>query len=144
MPHVLWTYRTTPRRSTVETPFSMTYSIEAVIPLEVIFSMIRTSQFNIDENARLLSTGLDLVEERKEVATVQMAHYQQKLKQGYNRGIKTRVFVPRDLVLRKVIGNTKNPTWEKIRPNWEGPYRITSMVGIRAYRLEDLDENAVP
>lgn len=144
LPHVLWTYRTTPRRSTVETPFSMTYSIEAVIPLEVIFSTIRTSQFNIDENARLLSTGLDLVEERKEVATVQMAHYQQKLKQGYNRGIKTRVFVPRDLVLRKVIGNTKNPAWEKIRPNWEGPYRITSMVGIRAYRLEDLDENAVP
>lgn len=144
MPHVLWTYRTTPRRSTVETPFSMTYSIEAVIPLEVIFSTIRTSQFNIDENARLLSTGLDLVEERKEVATIQMAHYQQKLKQGYNRGIKTRVFVPRDLVLRKVIGNTKNPAWEKIRPNWEGPYRITSMVGIRAYRLEDLDENAVP
>lgn len=144
LPHVLWTYRTTPRRSTVETPFSMTYSIEAVIPLEVIFSTIRTSQFNINENARLLSTGLDLVEERKEVATVQMAHYQQKLKQGYNRGIKTRVFVPRDLVLRKVIGNTKNPAWEKIRPNWEGPYRITSMVGIRAYRLEDLDENAVP
>lgn len=144
MPHVLWTYRTTPRRSTVETPFSMTYSIEVVIPLEVIFSTIRTSQFNIDENGRLLSTGLDLVEERKEVATVQMTHYQQKLKQGYNRGIKTRVFVPRDLVLRKVIGNTKNPAWEKIRPNWEGPYRITSMVGIRAYRLEDLDENAVP
>lgn len=83
LPHVLWTYRTTPRRSTVETPFSMTYSIEAVIPLEVIFSTIRTSQFNIDENARLLLTGLDLVEERKEVATVQMAHYQQKLKQGY-------------------------------------------------------------
>ena len=25
LPHVLWTYRTTPRRSTGETPFSMTY-----------------------------------------------------------------------------------------------------------------------
>ena len=30
LPHVLWTYRTTPRRSTGETPFSMTYGAEAV------------------------------------------------------------------------------------------------------------------
>ena len=32
--HVFWTYRTTPRRSTGKTPFSMTYGAEAVIPLE--------------------------------------------------------------------------------------------------------------
>ena len=31
LPHVLWTYRT-PRKSTGETPFSMTYGAEAVIP----------------------------------------------------------------------------------------------------------------
>ena len=34
LPQVLWTYRATPRRSTGETPFSMTYETEAVIPLE--------------------------------------------------------------------------------------------------------------
>ena len=33
LPHVLWTYITMPRRSTGETPFSMTYGAEAVIPL---------------------------------------------------------------------------------------------------------------
>ena len=33
LPHVLWTYRTTPRRSTGETPFSLTYEAKAVIPL---------------------------------------------------------------------------------------------------------------
>ena len=41
--HVLWTYRTTPRRSTGETPFSMTYGAEAVIPLETEFPTLRTS-----------------------------------------------------------------------------------------------------
>ena len=30
--HVLWTYRTMPKRSMDETPFSMTYGSEAVIP----------------------------------------------------------------------------------------------------------------
>ena len=37
LPHVLWTYRTTPRRSTRETPFSMSYRAETVIPIETGF-----------------------------------------------------------------------------------------------------------
>ena len=48
-----------------------------------------------------------------------------------------------DLVLRKVLGATKNPNWGKLRPNWEGLYRITSIAGIGAYYLEDLDEKTV-
>ena len=58
--------------------------------------------------------------------------------------MKLRPLAPEDLVLRKVLGTAKNPTWEKLGPNWEGPYRITSMAGIGAYHLEDLDENVVP
>ena len=114
---MLWTYHTTPRRSTGETPFSMTYGSEAVILLEAGFPTLRTIQFNIDKNGQLLSASLDMVEEKREVATVQMAHYLQKLKQGYDKGIKTRVFMLEDLVLRKVIGDTKNPAWGKLGPN---------------------------
>ena len=33
--NVLWAYRTTPRASIGETPYAMTYRVEAVIPLEV-------------------------------------------------------------------------------------------------------------
>ena len=35
LPNVLWAYQITPRRSTGETPFSLTYGAEAVIPAEV-------------------------------------------------------------------------------------------------------------
>ena len=49
-----------------------------------------------------------------------------------------------DLVLRKFLGMTKDPTWEKLEPNLEGSYRITSVAGIGAYYLEDLNENYVP
>ena len=51
--------------------------------------------------------------------------------------------MPGDLVLRKVLGTAKNPTWGKLGPNWEGPYCITLVAGIGAYHLEDLDENVV-
>ena len=54
--------------------------------------------------------------------------------------VKLRSLAPRDLVLRKVVGNTKNSTWGKLGPNWEGPYRITSVAGVGAYYLENLDE----
>ena len=50
LPYVLWTYRTMPRRSTGNTPFSMTYGVEAVIPLESGFPTTRTSSFNPKDN----------------------------------------------------------------------------------------------
>ena len=58
--------------------------------------------------------------------------------------MKLRPLAPGDLVLRKVVSVAKNPFWGKLGPNWEGPYQITSVVGIGAYYLEDLDEKAVP
>lgn len=70
LPYVLWTHRTTPRRSTRETPFSMTYSSEATIPLETGFLTMRTSLFNPNKNDQLLRESLDLVDERREVAMV--------------------------------------------------------------------------
>ena len=142
--HVLWTYRTTPRRSIGETPFSMTYGVEAVIPLETGFPTSRTNSFNPSDNDEQLTKSLDLIEENKENTMVQLAYYQQKLKQGYDANVKLRPLTPGDLVLRKVVGTAKNPAWGKLGPNWEGPYRIISKAGIGAYFLEDLDEYVIP
>ena len=52
---------------------------------------------------------------------VQLAYYQQKLKQGYDANVKLRSLTSGDLVLGKVVGTTKNPAWGKLGPNWEGP-----------------------
>ena len=70
LPHVLRTYRTTFRRSTGETPFSMTYGDEAIIPLETGFSMTKTSSFNPKDNDEQLTRSLDLIEEKRENAMV--------------------------------------------------------------------------
>ena len=117
LPHVLWTYRTTPRKSTGETPFSMTYGAEAVIPLENSFPTMRSSAFISDGNNELLKKNLDLIEERWENAMVQLAYYQHKLKQDYDMNVKPRPLAPRDLVLKKVVGNTKNSAWGKLGSN---------------------------
>ena len=94
----------------------MTYGAERVIPLETGFPTLRTSSFAPGGNDGLLEKSLDLIEERRENAIVQLASYQHKLKQKYDANV-------------------------KLRP---GPYRITSVVGIDAYYLEDLEERVVP
>ena len=61
--------------------------------------------------------SLDLIEERRESAMVQLAYYQYKLKRGYDAKVKLRLLEPGDLVLRKVLGMAKNPVWRKLGPN---------------------------
>ena len=87
----------------------MTYGAETVIPLESGFPTMRSSTFTSDGNDDLLKRNLDLIEERQENARVQLAYYQHKLKQGYDMSVKLRPLAPGYLVLRKVVGNTKNP-----------------------------------
>ena len=87
----------------------MTYGVEAVIPLETGFPTLRTSVFTSDGNDELLKKSLDLIEERRENAMVQLTYYQHKLKQRYDTNVKLRPLALGDLVLRKVLGNTKNP-----------------------------------
>ena len=53
----------------------MTYVSEVDILLKTGFPTLRISQFNIEENDSLLSASLDLVDKRREVVMVQMAHY---------------------------------------------------------------------
>ena len=121
----------------------MTYGAEAVILLKIGFPTLRTNAFTLGGNDRLLGKSLDLIEERRENAMVRLAYYQHKLKQGYDTNVKLRPLAVGDLVLRKVLGTTRNPTWGKLGPNWEGPYRITSVARIGAYYLKALDEKTV-
>ena len=58
----------------------MTYKNKAMIPLEIGFPTLRTSLFAPNSNDNLLEKSMDLVEEQRENAMVQLAYYQQKLK----------------------------------------------------------------
>ena len=77
----------------------MTYGAEVIIPLETGFPTTRTSSFNPKDNDEQLTRSLDLIEKKRENAMVQLAHYQQKLKQGYDANVKLRPLTPGDLVL---------------------------------------------
>ncbi|XP_023874457.1 uncharacterized protein LOC111986999 [Quercus suber] len=115
--NVLCAYRTTPRRSTGETPFSLTNGGEAVIPTEVSLCSARVSRFVPIENEELMINQLDSLEEHWESAIIKLAEYQQMLARQYNQHVKSREFSTSNLVLRKVVGNAQDTNAGKLAPN---------------------------
>ncbi|XP_024028915.1 uncharacterized protein K02A2.6-like [Morus notabilis] len=60
----LWAYRTTSRTITGETPFSMVYGVEAMLPIEIKMPTLRTAVHNDDDNTEGMNGELDLLEEK--------------------------------------------------------------------------------
>ncbi|XP_038687612.1 uncharacterized protein LOC119987002 [Tripterygium wilfordii] len=143
LPSVLWAYRTTPRRSTGESPFVLAYGTEAVIPLEIGLPTLRTQVFEEGNNDLAMERNLDLLQERRDRAMVRLAAYQQVLSRSYNKNVRARSFEIGDFVLRKVLSQTKDPTDGKLGPNWEGPFQVIARVGQGAYKLVRQDGKAV-
>ncbi|KAJ0972627.1 hypothetical protein J5N97_020586 [Dioscorea zingiberensis] len=102
IPSALWAYRTTARTPTGESPFSLTYGAEAVIPAEIGMPTLRTQQtFSLEENEKNLRAELDLLEERRETAETKAAIYRQRVKRFYDTRVKRVFFQIGDLVLRE-------------------------------------------
>ena len=70
-----------------------------MIPAEVNLCSARVARFALTQNDKLLVEHLDLLEEYREALIIQLAEYQQKLAQLYNKDVKTREFSTGDLVL---------------------------------------------
>nr|GFA21042.1 reverse transcriptase domain-containing protein [Tanacetum cinerariifolium] len=107
--HVLWSHRTMIKSSNKETPFSLTYGTEAVIPAEIGMPTLRTT-----EEAR---------------SKARMEGY-------YNARVRSTNFSPGDLVYRN--NKASHAEGEgKLGPKWEGPYEVTEALGKGAYKLKD-------
>ncbi|XP_072071889.1 uncharacterized protein [Arachis hypogaea] len=141
IPEVLWGYNTTPQTSTKETPFRLVYGSEAMIPLEISQNSIRTYMDNQDEARK---SELDIIEEIRDIAALKQRAAQQVIARQYNKSVKSRSFVKGDLVLRKTETARKPPTHGKLAANWDGPYRVSNVLGQGAYKLESLDGKLMP
>ena len=60
---MLWSYNTTPRSTTGETPFSLTYGCEAMVPVEVGAGSFRRDHYDPEANEANHRLYLDMIEE---------------------------------------------------------------------------------
>ena len=75
LPHVLWAYCTTARTLTGEIPFSMAFSAEAMVPVEVGLSSHCQISYTQLQNKELMKNELDLIEKKRELAKLRIDSY---------------------------------------------------------------------
>ncbi|XP_015954595.1 uncharacterized protein LOC107478953 [Arachis duranensis] len=91
---VLWSYRTTPQSFTGETPFWLTYGVDAVISVEIREPSPRLLLGGVEE-----AVEKDLIDETWEMAHLTETALKQMVALRYNAKVLKRSFEPDDLVL---------------------------------------------
>ena len=143
LPIVLWAHYTTPKEATRETPFSLVFGTETVIPTEVGLPSYKVENYSKQENEVALLKNLDLLEEKRDRAAIRLATQKNVVAKYYNSRVRPRSFLPRDLVLRKIFQNTQEPGVRAFGPNWEDPYKVLRIIQLKVYELEDLGGRAL-
>ncbi|GKC66403.1 reverse transcriptase domain-containing protein [Tanacetum coccineum] len=125
LPHVLWAHRTMIKSSNGDTPFSLTYGTEAVIPTEIGMPTLRTAELDQVQNNEALEINLDYWKNGEN----KQQYVKQRAKQKWNGIItpkfKVQVFKPGD---RNNEASRAKDTG-KLGPKWEGPYEVTKALG---------------
>ena len=132
------------KNTTRETPFWLMYRNEAVIPIEIGLTSYRVHNHDESKNDEAMNLQLDLVDEVRATAEQRLVQYQDRMVKHYNFWVRHKDFQVGDLVLRKVMGATRDPTQGKLGPNWEGPYQIMSWQKKGTYHLETIDGQKLP
>ena len=99
LPSILWAYKTTVRIPTGETPFRMTFEIEAVVLVEIGLTTICTAIYDDQQNDEQIRLNLDLVNEVREKAEARMKRHQKNMAHHHNIRVKPRQFNIGNLVL---------------------------------------------
>ncbi|GJV02422.1 hypothetical protein Tco_1335991 [Tanacetum coccineum] len=93
-----------------------------------------------EEEQRL---NLDLLQERREAAAIREAKYKTKMEQYYNKRVRLAGFRPGEFVYRRNEASRMEDEG-KLGPNWEGPYRVTEAFENGSYKLQTMEDKAVP
>ncbi|XP_075099330.1 uncharacterized protein LOC142176146 [Nicotiana tabacum] len=110
-----------------ETPYSLVYGTDAVIPVEVGEPSLRYSNESGPSNDESRLQDLDEVEERRDMAHIRMIAQKQQAESYYNKKAKVRPLRVGDYILKSKTQAAKDPNEGKLGKNWDGPYKITAV-----------------
>ena len=126
LPYALWGYRTSIRSSTGAIPYSLVYGIEAVLPIKMGVSSLRTVlESEILEVDWLQSRyeQICMMDEKRLEALYHIQGYQRRLKKAFDKKARGKDLKLGDLVLKE-IRNLVQDTNGKFKQYWASPYII--------------------
>ncbi|PWA47712.1 hypothetical protein CTI12_AA497830 [Artemisia annua] len=98
---------------------------------------------DLEENEEALRLNLDLLEEKRENAIINIEHSKQRMEKYCNRKVRLVSFEPEDHVLMK-NELSKVAGTAKMASTWEGPYTIREVNPNDSYVFTDRYDNNVP
>ncbi|XP_028052406.1 protein NYNRIN-like [Camellia sinensis] len=135
----LWAYRTSKRKPTQATPYSLVYGSEAVLPIELETPSARMA----------LASGmvleprtirLEALEEKHDRAAKVMERYHESIARAYNQTVVPRKFEEGDLVRKIVDPIMRGQPLPKFSPKWKGPYRVVQASSSGYYKLVRVED----
>jgi hypothetical protein len=125
VPVVLWAYRTTCKKLTMQTPFKLVYGLEVVVPMEYLVPSLKIVAFTDMDDTGTIHERLSQLVELEEDRFIAGFHQQiqkEREKAYHDRHIKKKIFRQGDLVLLYESKFIKHP--RKFRTHWLRPYEI--------------------
>ncbi|XP_068476851.1 uncharacterized protein [Phaseolus vulgaris] len=110
----------------METPFSLVYGSDAMIPVEITESSPRFQNFVVEESNEERRVNLDLLDEAREEVRIKAQAVKRRVERQYSSMVKPRQFQIGDLVMRKAHPYELE---NKLSPKWTGPFRVTEAKG---------------
>jgi len=141
VPRIVWAYHTTPQSSTMETPFSLVYRSDAMIPVEIHESSPRFLSFVAEESNEERKVNLYLLDEAREEERIKAEAVKRRVEHQYSSKVKLRQFQVGDLVMRKAHPYELE---NKFSPKWTGPFKVTKAKGNGSYNLKTLEGGPIP
>ena len=126
----------TPHWTTGETPFKLTYGVDAMIPVEVGEPITKVVFWS--KSSESIREEIDLSSKAREMVHIRERALKQKVTRRYNPSVVPCKFEQGGLVLQRTNIGPLTPSHRKLASNWEGPYKVIKVLGKRAYKLSTL------
>jgi hypothetical protein len=140
VPTILWAYRTTCKKLTMQTPFKLVYGLEAVVLMEYLVPRLRITAFTSMDDTGTVQERLAQLLELEEDIFIAGFHQQvqkEREKAYHDRHIKKKAFKQGNLVLVYDSKFIKHPG--KFRTHWIRPYEIAYVTEGGVVQLKTLN-----
>ena len=112
----------------------MVYGSEAVLPIDLEYRSPRLKAYNEQTNKETQENVIDQLEEARDMALLNLARYQKKLRRYHDKHVRKRDLKVGNLVLHRWQSNQGR---HKLTPPWEGPYVVAEVWKPGTYKLAD-------
>jgi len=112
----------------------MVYGSEAVLSTDLEYGSPRLKAYNEQSNKETLENAVDQLEKARDMALLNSARYQQKLRRYHDKHVRRRDLNVGDLVLQQ---RQSNQGRHKLTAPWEGPYVVAEVLKPGTYKLTD-------